>query len=918
MARFERIRERLPSLYRPEDADPSGDPIPLLPEQLAAINGDPVSPGRVAATRGGLLVDLGEPVRIENVRLAPGTVIGSLATLQLYRIAGGTPLAMPGAVARLTQGEASIATLFRESSFVVRLSRPGLLSQLIWAAGRVLDDVDLEASQVMQAHWIGYADHARFSSFVHRRRALRGEPAPVAEDPVVSSHPYIHDLGRIGAMLGMLPWRDPLSQREVVESYRRRILRTVELYRNGLGTVAAIRRMVEIQLPVEEGAPPGLRDLPFTVEEYAPLTHVTRPALVRGPPDGIVGPLMRWELTNEGLAPARPTLYIEGVPPEPDRVDAAERPLIELFSAGGERVRLGIAYDGTVAPGETLRIRPAHSCWIAAGDEVLRADTVPSGELPADPIAAGPWSAEEGFPAAAVTALVQAADLSLWAAAGGALYRFDGAVWSEALSGLSEVRCLAVAGDDLLIGTAQGLLRLPLHPPEGESLAPTPEPGSLAGPPVNALLRSSEGSWWVGSDEGLARLAPGDVLEPLAFGGSSATTAVLALHEDDSGNIHIGTALGAFQFQPGLGHWYWYAGADFSDQVPDWVPLEAGAGGADEDFPEPDRVFLPAVHAIHRGADGSIWFGTERGIACYRARSVGGPAYTVHLEAFPDLATGRVHQIAEDERGTLWFATDEGLFRFDGRDWWQLQSGSLVRLPLGSSGAANERVPRHWRFVRDQDRWEFFDPAAGAHTWTAFVGEPRGVDAPPARAIIWTDAAYADLGSWSGDDFVPSGSAAPGALRTRYKPDDTRCFEGGIAAIPRLPVGTSVWRYLALESGDVEPPAVTPAWTREGRLIPPPEDREAVEEGRYSGPPELPELSHFDQAAFAYNPAARVRARWEGTRTLTVLVRLGTTAAMPQIEPAVLDRAWKGIDRVRPAGVTAMLAVGEQIVRGRG
>ena len=33
-----------------------------------------------------------------------------------------------------------------------------------------------------------------------------------------------------------------------------------------------------------------------------------------------------------------------------------------------------------------------------------------------------------------------------------------------------------------------------------------------------------DGGWWVGSDEGLARLAPGDVLEPLAFGGSSATT----------------------------------------------------------------------------------------------------------------------------------------------------------------------------------------------------------------------------------------------------------------------------------------------------------------------------------------------------------------------------------------------------------
>ena len=34
------------------------------------------------------------------------------------------------------------------------------------------------------------------------------------------------------------------------------------------------------------------------------------------------------------------------------------------------------------------------------------------------------------------------------------------------------------------------------------------------------------------------------------------------------------------------------------------------------------------------------------------------------------------------------------------------------------------------------------------------------------------------------------------------------------------------------------------------------------------------------------------------------------------IHPAILDRVWQGMDRVRPAGVKLKLAVEEQIVRG--
>lgn len=915
---FERIRERLPSVYRPDDADPAGDLIPLRSAQLLEINGAPPA-GRLLAARGGLVVTLDEPRRINQLRLAPGTAIGSLAAVELYRFANGIPMQMPGAVVRLEGEEARIGVPFEEDRFVLRLKRPGLISLLLWSVSRVLDDLDRDASHVLQSHWVEYADFARFSPYVRRSRELLGEPPPGPVDPVISSFPYIHDLGRIGSLLGLLPWRDPLTHREVVESYRRRILRMVRLYRSGLGTVEALRRMVEVQLPVDEAAPEGLKDLPFTVEEFAPLATSDRTAKGRGPPEELVGPLMRWNVLNNGLEPASPTLFIEGATPDGELVAAAERPLIELFAAGNERVRLGIAYDGDLDPGQTLRIRPAYSSWLAVAGELWRAESLPGEEAPADPNAAGPWSADAGWTGDAANALVQAADRSLWAAVGsdGTLHRFDGESWAESVTGLPRPNCLAVDGDDLLIGTADGLLRLALHPPEDEQLAPIPDPGSLDGPAVHALLRTRSGAWYAGTAAGLARLGPDNALELEALNEPEETAAVLALHEDDSGTLHLGTDLGLFQFQPGLGHWYWYSGEDFSEQVPDWEPYRPAAVGAERNFAKQDRVFLPPVRCVHRGPDAAIWVGTDHGIARYRAHSVGGPSYTVHLEAFPDLAAGAVHTIVEDRRGILWFGTEQGLFRYDGRDWWQLRGPELVRLATGTSAAASLEVARHWRFSRDQGRWEFFDSAAGTEVWTAFTGPSRGTEEEPVRAIAWADGASADLGAWVDGRFIPDPGSSPAALRSRYKPDDTRVVEGGIAALPRLPTGTSTWRYLALET-DAEPtPNITPAWTREGRLIPPPNDHDAVEEGRYTGVDAEIDLSHFDEAAFAYDPAATVWMTWEGRRPLTVLARLRTTAAMPQYEPAILDRVWQGIKQVRPAGIAAMLAVDERVVRGR-
>ena len=149
----------------------------------------------------------------------------------------------------------------------------------------------------------------------------------------------------------------------------------------------------------------------------------------------------------------------------------------------------------------------------------------------------------------------------------------------------------------------------------------------------------------------------------------------------------------------------------------------------------------------------------------------------------------------------------------------------------------------------------------------------------------------------------------------RYKPVEARVVDGGIPAVPRLPRGTSVWRYLSLEGPASEvAPRPGPAWTREGRFVPPPPSRSPPLEGRH-GNADHP-LSHFDaDGAFAYLPAARVWLAWEPRGPLAVTVRLGRRGPGETIDAAVLDRVWQGVQQVRPAGVRVSLAVGEDIVR---
>lgn len=765
-----------------------------------------------------------------------------------------------------------------------------LLTSLLAGLGAVLDAVQNDAGVVMHAHWLDYADAALFSPFVARARDLadlpRLDPFKVAdpESPdgqFADTFPYVNDLARLAALLPVLHWSEPAHLREGVEAYRTRIRRTVEIYKNGLGTLSAIRRMVEAQLPLDMTLPPDQRDRPFWLEEFAALAATLLAVPTPGAPDGILGPLMGWEVDNRGLKLVAPTVYI--------RAEAeAVRPMIEQRATG-----VGLAYTGTLAAGEALRLHPTFTSWLFGADGLLSATD------PIDPTAPGPWS---GAPTGAMTALHQTPDQTLWAAQGTELWRFDGRSWAMALDGLPAIRCLADDGTHLLVGTANGLRQVALYPAEGEPLAATPV-AALAGLAINALLRDASGGWWVATDTGAGTFS-GDSFTPARLQG----TEVFAIYADSADVTFFGATLGLFLHQADGDQWHFYNGTQRTEQAGDWQPFSGVLPGAAD-------VALPPVLAIWRDGDGALWLGTANGLARYRAHAVTGLTYETILEAYPDLGVGPVAAVRSDQRGLIWFAGARGLLRFDGRQLWQHRPASgWVQL-----GHADQMYPPPgepkargaWRFDRAAAAWLQFDTSL----FTFDPAAPLRTTAEPAvTGFTWTDGILADTGTWDGTTFTVAAAVDASMLQTRVKPTKLRIVAGGIPALPRLVPGLSAWRYLAREPDDGSGLPNPPAWTTEARLLPPPDVDEAIA-GRFE---ELipPPDSRYDAAVFAYPPVARVWFEYQEEGALAVLARLKRRTPDEALDPAILARVWQGIQQVRPAGVRVVLAVDEEIVRG--
>lgn len=166
---------------------------------------------------------------------------------------------------------------------------------------------------------------------------------------------------------------------------------------------------------------------------------------------------------------------------------------------------------------------------------------------------------------------------------------------------------------------------------------------------VRAILQDSSGFLWFGTMNGLVRY---DGYEMKVFAPSATDTSsfggrtVLALHEDDKGDIWIGTYLrGLWKYDPRRG--------TFSS-----VPL----GRADITLADSERV-----NDINQDAEGRLWVAMMRGLVSIEP----GTGEVVWHDAVAPLETGGskvlgLTRVYPDDRGRLWVATEHnGVMIYD-------------------------------------------------------------------------------------------------------------------------------------------------------------------------------------------------------------------------------------------------------------
>ncbi|MDX1696042.1 MAG: hypothetical protein R3208_19915, partial [Ketobacteraceae bacterium] len=428
---------------------------------------------------------------------------------------------------------------------------------------------------------------------------------------------------------------------------------------------------------------------------------------------------------------------------------------------------------------------------------------------------------------------------------------------------------------------------------------------TYTGTPVYTVANSNRygNGVYVGSGEGLHVLDTANTrVETLLTG-----TSIHAICENST-SVYFGGELGVFQYRFRTGQ-LTYLHAEFeSEQESDWLPFVIS------ELPVNPVFGLPPVRALWLGDDDILWIGTTQGLARYRARKEADLVYRTVLEGFSDLVNGPVSQIQQDDHGIVWLSTHNGLLRFDGRDLAQFSFTDNLWRPLGQADSLyrddTQSSRSVWRYNRSSSQWEIFDYTA--KQWVTF-SQPTLLDPDPVQACLLVDTVRAELGILAGNEFSKSADVAVTDLLMRCKPDHTRILDGGIPCIPRMPTGSSDWRYLSIEPGSLTDSTDLPWWSMEGRLVPPP-DHDAPYPGRF----QVKDLTPFQlgQMIFAYNPAAKVKFQWENNKPLRVLVRLLKRSSDDVIDPAIIDRVWQGISKVRPAGVNIRLAVDETIVRG--
>jgi diguanylate cyclase (GGDEF)-like protein/PAS domain S-box-containing protein len=241
------------------------------------------------------------------------------------------------------------------------------------------------------------------------------------------------------------------------------------------------------------------------------------------------------------------------------------------------------------------------------------------------------WTVDRGLPQSTVLGVTQTRDGYIWAATQEGFVRFDGFEfktydknnWPAIVSNLA-TSIRGARDGTLYVGTlGGGVIRL-----RDDQIDVISEPDGLPHANIGALLEAADGSIWIGTHAGLARLTPQGLTRVAQ--GLLPDNSITALAEDSSRRLWIATREGLASMKDG----------------------QITRHAASEGFPN------DLILSMTTGRDGSLWMGTLGGLY----RHLNGQITKYGENA--GLATSRVGAVFEDSNRTLWVGThDHGFGR---------------------------------------------------------------------------------------------------------------------------------------------------------------------------------------------------------------------------------------------------------------
>ncbi len=280
------------------------------------------------------------------------------------------------------------------------------------------------------------------------------------------------------------------------------------------------------------------------------------------------------------------------------------------------------------------------------------------------------FTGADGLPSKRIRTTCRASDGTRWVAdLDSGLARWDGSsAASEMLKGRNVTALVCAADDSVWAGTPEGLIHV-----SGSRVVTYTKASGLPDDEVSALAEGPNGTLWIGTKDGVSRLSERNISVYRTRDGLSHSE-VLALCTDREGTLWAGTKNGLDQFTDGKVTPYTVnEGLSSNDVGPVlednsgylWVGtsgrgLNSFDGQVFRTVTTRDGLDSDIILSLALDPSGDLWVGTGLGLNRIHGHRV--------IASFTEADGLRGHQVRSlfvDAHGTLWIGTESALQRFE-------------------------------------------------------------------------------------------------------------------------------------------------------------------------------------------------------------------------------------------------------------